>query len=234
MSNKIALITGGTGALGQAVVKHFLENGHTVVVPWIIKTEVDALTEITKGLSDNLQFIQCDVTKHEEVTSLFETIEHKYSRLDILANIVGGFAFASLEETTIEIWDKMFNMNASSCFLCSRAACLMMQQNKFGRIINVAAQPAFNKGAANMSAYSASKAAVLNFTYSLADEFSSHGITANAIIPTIIDTPANHAAMPDADKSTWLAPTDIAKVISFLASDDANIVTGTAVNLGQA
>jgi NAD(P)-dependent dehydrogenase (short-subunit alcohol dehydrogenase family) len=125
----------------------------------------------------------------------------------------------------------MMAMNATSAFLCCKYAAPFLKASGSGRIVNVAAQPALGRGASNMSAYSASKTAVLNLTYSLSQELVRDGITVNAIVPSTIDTPANRASMPDADRSTWLAPEAIAGVIAFLASDAAGIVTGTAVNL---
>jgi len=152
-------------------------------------------------------------------------------RLGILVNLVGGFAYASLDDTDPATWQKMLAMNATSAFLCCKYAVPHMRAGGFGRIVNVAAAPALGRGAASMSAYSASKSAVLNLTYSLSQELVRDGITVNAIVPSTIDTPANRAAMPQADRSTWLAPADLAGVITFLASEAAGIVTGTAVNL---
>lgn len=147
---------------------------------------------------------------------------------------MGGFAYASLGDTEPATWDRMLSMNATSAFLCCRAAVPGMRAGKWGRIVNVASVPAVGGGAANLTAYSAAKAAVLNLTYSLAKELMADGITANAIVPSTIDTPANRAAMPDADRSTWLSAEAIGDVVVMLASEQAGIVTGTAVNLAKA
>jgi NAD(P)-dependent dehydrogenase (short-subunit alcohol dehydrogenase family) len=125
----------------------------------------------------------------------------------------------------------MLRLNATTAFLCCRAALPQMRSMGRGRIINVAAHPALSGEGANMSAYSASKAAVWNLTQSLAREVGGTGITINAVLPSIIDTGANREAMPDADRSRWLAPADIARVMSWLASDEAAIVSGSALRL---
>jgi NAD(P)-dependent dehydrogenase (short-subunit alcohol dehydrogenase family) len=127
----------------------------------------------------------------------------------------------------------MIALNATSTFLLAREAVQLMKPNRSGRIITVAAVPAVARGGANMSAYAAAKAAVLNLTQTLAAELVREGITVNAIVPTTIDTPANRAAMPDVDASTWLSPAAMADVIVWLAGDAAGIVTGSAVMLSR-
>lgn len=232
LKNRVALVTGGTGALGRAVVKRLAADGAKVHVPWIVEKEVADLKRGLGKLASRVTLHASDVTEEASVRALFRTVEVRSGRLDILANVCGGFAYASLEETDLATWTRMLNMNATSAFLCCRAGAAQMKA-KGGRIVNVAAGPALNRGAAMMSAYAASKAAVLNLTYSLSEELKPSKITVNAIVPTIIDTPANRTAMPKADTSSWLKPEEIADVISFLVGDSGKIVTGTAVALGK-
>lgn len=213
-------MTGGTGALGRAVVACLLTGGADVHASWV-----------TEAADLKVHLHRADVTDPASVDQLVSDVAGPAGRLDILANIVGGFTFASLEETDPAAWQRMLSLNATSAFLCCRAAAPLMRRRRWGRIVNVAAVPALERGAAGMSAYAASKAAVLNLTYSLAKELGPTGITVNAIVPTIIDTPANRKAMPEADTSTWLKPEEIAEVIAFLVSERAGVVTGTAVNL---
>ncbi len=151
----------------------------------------------------------------------------------MLCNIVGGFVFAALADTGLSDWRRMFDMNATSAFLCCRAAVPLLRDSGGGSIVNVTAMPALTRGAAQMSAYAASKAAVLNFSQSLSSELAEDGITVNAIAPSIIDTPANREAMPDADRGNWLAPEEIASVVAFLAGDSARIVTGSVLALSK-
>ncbi len=233
LEERVAVITGGTGALGRGVVKTFLELGASVHVPWIVEEEVGLLEDTLGSLASKVGLHQADVTREDEVAALFSSIEESEGRLDILCNIVGGFVFAALADTTLADWQRMQEMNATSCFLCCRAAAPLMKAAGGGRIVNVTAMPALTRGAAQMCAYAASKAAVLNFSQSLASELAADHITVNAIAPSIIDTPANREAMPDADTESWLSPGEISRVVAFLADDDAKIVTGSVLALSK-
>jgi NAD(P)-dependent dehydrogenase (short-subunit alcohol dehydrogenase family) len=227
------LITGGTGALGRAVVQRFVEAGETVHVPWIAQGEVRELEALLGASSRRVQLHGRNVTLEKDVGELFAAISAAGGRVEVLVNLVGGFAYAPIEETDAATWDRMLQLNLAGTFLCARAAVPGMKSARWGRIINVSSAPALNHGAANMSAYAAAKAAVLNLSESLAKELSSHGITVNALVPSVIDTAANRAAEPGADTSKWLKPSEIAEVVWFLASDQAGIVTGSAVNLSR-
>lgn len=231
LAGKVAVVTGGTGALGRAVVKRLLAEGAQLHVPWVVEREAaEAQAELGAG-AGKVALYETDVTDETAVAKLFETVAAKAGGVDILANIVGGFAFAALADTSPDTWRRMLDMNATSCFLCCRAAAPQMKQRGGGRIVNVAARPAVVHGGAMMSAYTASKAAVLAFTQALADELVKDRIGVNAIVPSIIDTPANRQAMPGADASAWLPPGEIAGVVAYLASPEARIVTGAAVTL---
>lgn len=233
LANRVALVTGGTGALGRAVVRRLLEDGAVVHVSWVTAKETDELATFLGSDAGRVRLHEADVSEPSAVRRLMADVAGTGGRLHILANLVGGFAAAPLAETDPATWQKMIAMNATSAFLCCRYALSYLRASGHGRIVNVAAQPALGRGAAGMSAYSASKSAVLNLTYSLSQELARERITVNAIVPSIIDTAANRAAMPQADRSTWLDPAEIARVIAFLASDAAAIVTGTAVNLSR-
>jgi len=234
LGDRVALVTGGTGVLGRAVVRRFLAAGARVHVTWRRTEErADLEQELGKDAAA-VGFHQADVTSPGEVSGLFDALARAPGRLDILACVAGGFTAAPLQETTPAAWDGMLALNATGTFLCCRAAApLLRRAPGGGRIITVAARPALERGAANMSAYAASKAAVLNLTYSLARELVDQRITVNAIVPSIIDTPANRAAMPAADTTTWLPPAEIAEVVAFLAGPAAGAVTGSAINLAR-
>jgi NAD(P)-dependent dehydrogenase (short-subunit alcohol dehydrogenase family) len=227
------LVTGGTGALGTAVVKAFVHAGARVTVSWVVERERDALREELGTPAREVRLERADVTDPDAVAALCATATQPTGRLDVLVQLVGGFAFAPVTETEPAVWHRMLALNATSTFLCARDAVKCMRPYGRGRIVTVAAVPAVDRGAAGMTAYAAAKAAVLSLTQSLSREVVADGITVNAIVPSIIDTPANRAAMPDADTSTWLSPAAMAEVILWLAGDAAAIVTGTAVMLSR-
>lgn len=235
-SERVAVVTGGTGALGRWVVRELAASGLRIRVPRHTPEAEDETRaflddELEDAAAERVRFRPCDVTDPGEVESFFEAVAREEGRLDVLVNGVGGFRMASLEETAPETWRRMWDLNATSAFLCARAAVPHMKARGWGRIVNVASFPALERGGAEMSAYAASKAALLNLTRSLAAELRERGVTVNAVVPRIIDTPANRRAMSDADRSSWLEPRAIARVVDFLVGDDAGIVTGAAIPL---
>ena len=233
LMEKDVLVTGGTGALGTAVVRAFADAGAHVTVSWVVERERDALVTELGSAGERVRLEQADVTDPDSVATLCAGAAKRAGRLDVLVQLVGGFAFAPIGETDPRTWQKMIALNATSTFLCAREAVGLMRPYGQGRIVTVAAVPAVERGAANMAAYAAAKAAVLSLTQSLSKEVVTDGITVNAIAPSIIDTPANRKAMPDADTSTWLAPSAIAEVVLWLASESAGIVTGSVMMLSK-
>lgn len=231
MPTAAILVTGGTGGLGRAVARRLAAAGSPLYLPWVLEREVDEFRAEAGQAAGAIHLHRCDVTVEQDVQGLFRTVEQAGHRVEVLVNVVGGFAAAPVTDTELVVWNRMLQLNLTSVFLCCREAAKHMKAARRGRIVNISSAPAVNRGAANLSAYSAAKAGVLNFTESLAKELVGWGITVNAIVPTVIDTPANRKASPDADRSTWLPPGEIAEVIAFLASEPARIVTGTAVNL---
>jgi NAD(P)-dependent dehydrogenase (short-subunit alcohol dehydrogenase family) len=231
MAARAVLVTGGTGALGQAVVDHFLGLGARVVVPWVSLGEADRLRERT-GDPDGLVLLHASATDPGGARALAEAAR-RAGHLDTAVLLVGGFAMAPIHETEPDTWDRMVALNATSVFQVAREVVPILRENGGGRVVTVAAEPALDRGAPGMAAYAATKAAVVSLTQSLAREGAEHGITANAVAPRIIDTPANRKSMPDADTSTWLRPEEIARVVGFLAGPDGGIVTGNVLTLNR-
>lgn len=234
LAGRTALVTGGTGGLGRHMVRELLESGATVHLTWIDPDELEEVRpwlEEAAGGPDALHLHQADVTDAGAVDDLIRRVAEASGPPEILLNLVGGFALAPLEETDPATWRRMLEINATSAFLVSRAAAEGMKAAGWGRIVNVASFPALHGGQSGLGAYGASKAAVLNLTGTLSRELAGHGVTVNALVPSIIDTPGNRAAMPDADRSTWLPPEEIARVARFLVGPDARIVTGASITL---
>jgi NAD(P)-dependent dehydrogenase (short-subunit alcohol dehydrogenase family) len=230
MSGKAAVVTGGTGALGVAVVDGLLKDGWLVHVPWRKDAEAEALASRVGGQA-RLSLHEADLTIPEAVEALFREVDATGVPLGLVCNLVGGFAMAPIADTDPGTWTRMLQTNATAPFLAIRAAVPLLRKAGEGRIVNVASAAALGGPVADMSAYLAAKSALVSLTRNLAEELAPDGITVNAVAPTTIDTPANRAAMPGADHGTWLAPEEIARVIRFLAGADAAVVTGNLVGL---
>jgi NAD(P)-dependent dehydrogenase (short-subunit alcohol dehydrogenase family) len=229
LMGKVALITGGTGALGRAVTAAFAEADARVVVTYIVDAEVPECETCLGPRTDSVTFLKADVTKESETQQLVRTIVERLGRIDILLNLVGGYVgdvpVTQLSEAT---WDQMLTMNLKSAFLCCKHVVPIMKQGGGGRIVNISSRAAI-KVFPGISAYAAAKAGLLAFTETLASEVLKEGITVNAILPSVIDTPANRKAMPKADYSTWVKPEEIARVLLFLCSDAAQEISGASV-----
>lgn len=227
MKDKIAIITGATGALGCEVVRAFLTAGAKVAVTYRSAEKLQQLQEHI-GRSD-FHAITADATVAAQVAAMANEVQAKFGRIDALVNCTGGFfGGVPVVDTTEEQLLQMFDLNFKSAFLCSRAVWPVMVKQKSGRIINIGAKGGL-QGTAGMSAYAASKAALINFTQSLAAEGKAYNITANAVIPSIIDTPENRAAMPKANFEHWVRPESLAKVILFLCSEEGKDISGASV-----
>lgn len=226
-SNKVALVTGAAGNLGSTVAELFVRAGAKLV---LVDLSEPGLHEAHARMGHGeALLIPTDLTDEASVRLMAEQAEARYGRIDILANIAGGFTMGPrVHETPVADWNFMFDINAATVFLASRALIPLMLRRGHGRIISVSARAA-REGKAKMGPYCASKAAVITLTESLAAELRHDNITVNCILPGTIDTPQNRAAMPDADHSKWVPTTDLANVILFLASDAARAVTGAAI-----
>jgi len=216
------IVTGGTGGLGQAVVEAFLAGGDRVVVPWIEPREMQHM-QARFGPTADLVLLEADVTEEAGAAA----VAARAPGLRVVVNGVGGFAMGPHAATSLDVWDRLYRMNVRSAAAMTRAALPHLVATG-GAIVNVAAAAALDPPA-EMGAYTASKAALVAFTRSLAREVGPRGVRVNAVLPSTIDTPANRAAMPDADFSLWTRPDQIAAAIHWLASDAASAVRGALV-----
>jgi NAD(P)-dependent dehydrogenase (short-subunit alcohol dehydrogenase family) len=231
LASRMALVTGGTGALGQAVVVRLLAEGASLCVPWIVEGEHDALrARLGAAERDRLLTVRADVTEPEAMAGVVGRARERHGRVDILVALVGGFAPGGLLETDRTTWDRMLRLNLTSAFTAAAAAVPPMVAAGHGRVITVGSR-AVVPPAGGFIAYTAAKAGVVAFTQALAQELRGSGVTANCVLPSTMDTPANRAAMPEADRRGWVPVDRVAAAIAFLAGDEAGHVTGALLSI---
>lgn len=223
LRRRSVVVTGAFGNLGIAVAHTFREQGAAVALldrgqpPPRVAAEFPAPHCLLGGV---------DLTHGTSADIAMETVRTTLGAIDVLVNVAGGFRWQTLEQGDIEGWDAMFAINLKTAVTSIKAALPQLLASRAGRVINVGAGAAARSAGAGMGAYAASKAGVHKLTESLAEELKDRGVTVNAVLPGIIDTPRNRADMPDADFSRWVQPEAIASVIAFLASEQASAVTG--------
>jgi NAD(P)-dependent dehydrogenase (short-subunit alcohol dehydrogenase family) len=228
-SDKVVLVAGGTGGLGHAVSRAFLDEGAKVMVTYRKEEEFAALKQSVGAKAAALDGAVVDVTDEAAVGRFVGDILSRHGSVDALVNTVGGYAGGlKLWEMETKVFETMLALNLRSGYALARAVVPAMLKQKSGSIVNVAAKAAFDHGA-GASAYVASKAAAVAMMDSLAADVKGTGVRVNSILPSIIDTDANRQAMPKADFATWPKPEEIAQVILFLCSDRAVTVHGAAV-----
>jgi NAD(P)-dependent dehydrogenase (short-subunit alcohol dehydrogenase family) len=214
------LVAGGTGALGAAVVKELVESGYPVGATWVVESERERLEGV-----EGVELIKADLFDANEAAQAVAAIND----LGAVVNLVGGYAETGrVHETEPDEFDRLMRLNLRPNILLARAAIPRFLRQGGGAFVAVSARPAL-RPFAGAPAYIVSKAAVLSFVQTLDAEYRLDGVRANAVLPSVIDTPANRASQPDADHSKWVAPEEIAKVIRFLISEDSAPVTGAAV-----
>jgi NAD(P)-dependent dehydrogenase (short-subunit alcohol dehydrogenase family) len=229
-NDKVALVAGGTGALGRAVALAFLGSGARVTVTYRRREEFDGLlAAAAPGDAARLSGIATDVTDTKAAAAVVEEMIAEHSQVDILVNAVGGYAGGkNVWEDDPATYEQMMALNLQSGFTLARAVLPAMIRQNRGWIVNVASRAGYghSPGAA---LYSASKAGALAFFDSLADEVKPYAINVNSVVPSIFDTPANRRAMPSADPARWPKPEEIAQVILFLCSAQARVIHGAAI-----
>ncbi len=222
---RTAIVTGGTGGLGSAVVARLLADGWRVVVPWVAERELERL-----HAHDRLELIQADLFDPQAVDAVAAAgAADPEAPLQGLANLVGGFAAGGrVHETPIEEFETQFRLNLRPTYLMTQAVLGTMLEQGEGAIVCVGTRAALQPfpGAAG---YIASKAAVIAFAQAVAVEYKQDGIRCNVILPSVIDTPANRASMPDAKHERWVKPEEIAGVVAHLLSPESRPTSGAAV-----
>ena len=228
---RVALVTGGSGALGQAIVHRFLHEGDIVCVPWIVESERERLqASVDAAARARLTLERCDVSDEAAMARLTAALVERHRRLDVLVTGVGGFAGGRLVETDRATWDTMLALNLTTAFTAARAALPHMIAAGGGRVVMIASR-AVVPPAGGFIGYTVAKAGVIALAQALSQEVKPHGITVNAVLPSTMDTPANRAAMPNVDPKTWVPVTAVADAVAALAAESAGHVTGTLLQI---
>ncbi len=228
-TNRIVLLTGGTGALGAVIAQAFLKNGAHVTTTYHGPRSFAELQAALGEEKSRLTGISTDVTKEAGMQTLVEQTINNFGRVDVLVNLVGGYmGGVNLVDTTEVDWERMLTLNLKSTFLSCKAVLPHMLKQNYGRIVNTSSRGAVEVGP-GAAAYAVSKAGVLTLTQSLAQEVKAHNITANVVLPGLIDTPQNRQGIPGADYSKWVAPASIAHLMLYLASAEAGAINGAVV-----
>jgi NAD(P)-dependent dehydrogenase (short-subunit alcohol dehydrogenase family) len=217
MDGKVVVVTGASGALGKVVAEAALARGARV-------GGVDYAASQIPAAANRIELGEIDLSDAAQAKKAIDAVASHFGRLDALINIAGGFAFEAVAEGDPKTWQRMYALNVLTALNASRAALPHLAVSSSARIVNVGAIGALQAGA-GMGAYAASKAGVHRLTEALAAEWKGK-IAVNAVLPSIIDTPANRASMPKADFGKWVTPQELANVILFLASDAASAITG--------
>lgn len=225
-SNRTVMVTGAAGNLGRAVANAFAELGANLV---LVDLRRESLEQAFGAQNERRLFIAIDLLDQAQVGAAVNAAIERFGRIDVLCNLAGGFRMGEpVHETSDKNFDFLFDINARTLLHTARAVAPRMIVGGGGKIVNVGAYAA-QRGTAQMGAYCAAKDSVIRLTEAMAAELRDQHINVNCVLPTIIDTPENRAAMPDADPARWVAPEDLASVIVFLASDAARAIHGAAV-----
>ena len=220
MAARVFAITGAFGVLGAAVARAAAAKGHRLAL-------IDYAKEgspLPAG-EDVLVLGGVDLTDANAAGAAMDAAAERFGGLDALLNIAGGFRWETHAEGSAESWYAQYRLNVLTATNAARSAVPHLKRSAAGRIVNVGSAAAL-KAALGMGAYAAAKAGVHALTQALAEELKADGVTVNAVLPSILDTPTNRADMPKADFSAWVAPDDLAAVMLFLASEEARAVTG--------
>jgi len=227
--NRVALIAGGTGALGRAVSAAFAREGARVTVTYRRQSEFEEFLSQSKLNANDVKGLMVDATDAAEVARATESILANGGALDILVNTIGGYHGGKrIWEEDLSSYDQMMSLNLKAGFVLARAVLPAMIRQNLGWIVNVASRAGYGKSP-GAALYSASKAGALALFDSLAEEVKPYPISVNSVVPSIFDTPANRQAIPAADYASWPKPEEIADVILFLCSQQARIIHGAAI-----
>lgn len=227
-TGRVVFVNGATGGLGPAVVRLFANAGARLVLSARAQAKLEQTSQMLGLAPDKTLLIAANALDSDAVGRVVQVAEEHFGRLDVLVQVTGGFHMQPALETSDEAWSGMIGLNLDAAFFAARAALPGMLKRGSGKVIFVSSRGG-SQPAANLVAYGASKAGLEVMVQVLAEETRRHGVNVNAVSPSIIDTPTNRAAMPNANFAAWVTPEAIAEVIFFLASDAARSVHGAIV-----
>ncbi len=227
---RTAAITGAGRGIGRAIGTTLRAAGHRVAHLDI--RAPDDRSDLTEP--DEVMFVECDVADEVAVDSAFSRIEASFGPVEILVNNAGIFTIEPLGDTSREAWDRMFAVNVTGAFLCTKRAVPGMKANGWGRVISIGSSAGKTGGSKHMAAYGASKAALMAFAKAVASEYACHGITSNALAPALIDTAMVDGIADFADRipvGRLGQPHDVAAAVAFLASEEASFITAEVMDV---
>lgn len=223
------LVTGGTGAIGVAVTKRLLSDGHRVAATWLHGTEPTELSSEVEG--SGLMLVRADVTDPASIAEALKEIESRHGPIDALVHLVGAWNGGTrVNEQSLEDWNGMLNINLTSAFLCCRAVLPGMLEGNRGRIVLTSSRST-EMDRSGQAAYAVSKAGVEVLAQAITDENKDADVTVNVIAPSLVDTPANRRTMPGSDVSKWVLPEELAASVSFLIGDRSGALRGARLPL---
>lgn len=228
LNGKVIVVTGGFGSLGASVGRTLVAAGASVAL--VDRADVSRAPGDVEGA---FTLGDVDLTSAAGAGDAAARVAARFGRIDALVNVAGGFRWETVADGSIDTWDLLYRMNVQTAVNASRAVLPHLLAAGTGSIVNVGAL-ASTKAGNGMGAYAASKAGVAKLTEAMAEEFKGRGITVNAVLPSIIDTAANRADMPDADFSRWVKPEQVAELVVFLVSGRARAVTGALIPIAGA
>lgn len=231
MAERVAVITGGTGGLGTALVHRLLEREVRLAITYILPDEASAFEDTFDLDEDRLILRRVDATNPEAVTSFLKEVADTWGDIHQLCALVGGWAGGrDVEETDDVRFERMLDLNLRSAFYAVRAAVPHLRQAGWGRILLVGSR-AVEDTPPGQAAFNIAKAGVVALTKTVAQELEGSGVTANALMPSVIDTPATRATLPYADYVHWPTPDEIAAVADFVLSEDSSVMNGATIRV---
>lgn len=231
LQGKTVLIAGASGALGSAVTRQFADSAAALVLVARSRERLERLTAEIGLAEERTLVFPCDVTQESQVQDLLHATMDRFGHIDVLLNVTGGWSGGqSIAEMPIEMWDVALALNLRAAFLLSRAVLPSMLANGWGRIVHVSSRAALEPRT-KQGAYAVAKMGLITLTDVIAAEVKGTGITANVIVPAIIDTLANREAMPRGDPSKWVPPEHIAAVMFFLCTEAAATINGAHITM---